>query len=72
MEEKRKRAEGKGKLKRKVIYVYEDEDGHEYREEVEEDYDPLLETQIPVSKRIKSEGRIVSRQYKNLGEDPYL
>ncbi len=40
MEEKKKRfLEGKGdiKLKRKVIYVYEDAEGKEYREEVEED-----------------------------------
>jgi hypothetical protein len=41
MEEKRKRAEVKGKLKRRVIYVYEDDDGKEYRVEgEEEDYNP--------------------------------
>jgi len=44
MEEKRKRAEAKGKLKRRVIYVYEDEDGKEYREEGEEEgYNPYEE-----------------------------
>lgn len=69
MEEKRKRAQGKGKLKRKVIYVYEDEEGKEYREEVEEEYDPKQE--LPESKRMKSEGRLVSRQYKNLAEEAY-
>jgi len=41
MEEKRKRSEVKGKLKRRVIYVYEDDDGKEYRVEgEEEDYNP--------------------------------
>jgi hypothetical protein len=75
MEEKRKRAEAKGKLKRRVIYVYEDEDGKEYREEgEEEDYNPYEEqknTIMPESKRMKSEGRLVSRQYVNLYEDSY-
>ena len=61
MQEKRKRAEGKAKLKRRVIYVYEDEDGKEYREEgEEEDYTPAQEYQ-PESKRMKSHGRLVSR-----------
>ncbi len=64
MEEKRKRAEAKGKLKRRVIYVYEDEDGKEYREEgEEEDYNPYeqIEERPLESKRLKSEGRLVSR-----------
>jgi hypothetical protein len=64
MEEKRKRAEAKGKLKRRVIYVYEDEDGKEYREEgEEEDYNPYeqIEEKPLESKRLKSEGRLVSR-----------
>lgn len=64
MDEKRKRAEVKGKLKRRVIYVYEDDDGKEYRVEgEEEDYNPQDDYggPGPESKRMKSEGRLVSR-----------